>query len=329
MWSWSCSQLPRIRLTLPPRADEVSYAKGYAAEWDAFLHQIGPLARKVPYMTAMGNHERDWPESGANVGQLDSGGECGVPYAHRFPMPPPTPSPTPLAEIIKGEGKAPRRMVADEPWYSFDQGLVHVAVLSSEHSAQVAWLEHDLQAVRRDVTPWVVVALHRPMYVTGVDGTVLHRGDDYKVAANLRAAYEQVMRRYQVDLVLAGHHHSYQRTCPIFNSTCAPHAEAPQQAHAREPGRTEEYWGPVHVVIGMGGYANTPILMLPPRQFVFTDSLNHGFTRISARPQTLTFEFLVPLASGKLGGGEPPHAGLPIDEACGACVVLDSFVLSH
>ncbi len=316
------------------RADEEgSYAKGYAAEWDAFLHQIGALARAVPYMTALGNHERDWPSSGANVGQYDSGGECGVPYAHRFPMPPPTPSPTPLAEIVKGSGKAGRRVVADEPWYSFDEGLVHVAVLSSEHNAQVTWLERDLQAVRRDVTPWVIVVLHRPMYVTGVDGTAWHRGDDYRVAAKLRAAYEQVMRRYQVDLVLAGHHHSYQRTCPIFNNTCAPHAEARPQAPTRGAGGAEGYWGPVHVVVGMGGYANTPILVQPPHQFVFTDSLNHGFTRISARPQALTFEFLVPLSAGKVGEGESKRresksrlAGLRIVDAC---VLLDSFVLSH
>ena len=76
----------------------------------------------------------------------------------------------------------------------------------------------------------------------------------------------------------------------------------------------------------MGGYANTPILMQPPRQFVFTDSLNHGFTRISARPQALTFEFLVPLEAGKLADGEPPHAGARVVDAC---VVLDSFVISH
>jgi len=190
----------------------------------------------------------------------------------------------------------------------------------------VAWLERDLEGVRRDVTPWVIVALHRPMYVTGVDGTAWHRGDDYTVAGKLRAAYEHLLRRYQVDLVLAGHHHSYQRTCPIWNYTCAPHAQAPPQAHARTTGRSAEYWGPVHVVVGMGGYANTPILMQPPRQFVFTDSLNHGFTRISARPQALTFEFLVPLEAGKLADGEPPHAGARVVDAC---VVLDSFVISH
>jgi len=285
---------------------DLSYAMGYAAEWDAFFHQIAPLARRVPYMTAIGNHERDWPESGSNVGQYDSGGECGVPYAHRFPMPLPTP--WPLGDIVEGQGKAPQRRVPDQPWYSFDQGLVHVAVLSSEHIAQVEWLEQDLAAVRRDVTPWVVVALHRPMYFTGVDGK---EGNDYKVAAFLRHAYEEVLLRHMVDLVLAGHHHSYQRTCPIFNYTCAPHVE----------GGGAGYWGPVHVVIGMAGFANTPIIMSPPRQFVYTNSHDHGFTRFSAHPEALTFEYLVPLVCGDGSGTS--------ESVVDGCLVKDSFVLSH
>jgi hypothetical protein len=49
--------------------------------------------------------------------------------------------------IVEGKGKAQQRRVPDQPWYSFDQGLVHVAVLSSEHIAQVEWLEQDLAAL--------------------------------------------------------------------------------------------------------------------------------------------------------------------------------------
>lgn len=41
----------------------------------------------MPYMVAPGNHERDWPESGDIFGGQDSGGECGIVYESRFPMP--------------------------------------------------------------------------------------------------------------------------------------------------------------------------------------------------------------------------------------------------
>lgn len=60
----------------------------------AFLHgcrfheQVEPLAARLPYMTSLGNHERDWPGSGYMEGD-DSGGECGVATERRFLMPTP------------------------------------------------------------------------------------------------------------------------------------------------------------------------------------------------------------------------------------------------
>ena len=53
--------------------------------------------------------------------------------------------------------------------YSYDQPLVHTVMLSTEHdmaegSNQYTWLEGDLSAVDRRVTPWLVVEMHRPMY---------------------------------------------------------------------------------------------------------------------------------------------------------------------
>ena len=37
---------------------DISYATGFLVEWDYFLHLISPIASRVPYMTAIGNHER-------------------------------------------------------------------------------------------------------------------------------------------------------------------------------------------------------------------------------------------------------------------------------
>ena len=53
--------------------------------------QMEPLLTKVPYMVAIGNHERDWPNSGdgfpASAHVDDSEGECGVAFERRFLMP--------------------------------------------------------------------------------------------------------------------------------------------------------------------------------------------------------------------------------------------------
>lgn len=37
---------------------DISYATGFLVEWDSFLELISPVASKVSYMTAIGNHER-------------------------------------------------------------------------------------------------------------------------------------------------------------------------------------------------------------------------------------------------------------------------------
>ncbi len=41
-------------------------------------------------------------------------------------------------------------------------------------------------------------------------------------------------QEYKVDLALWGHHHSYQRTCPVYQEVCTEGATT-------------------HIVIGMGG----------------------------------------------------------------------------
>ena len=51
-------------------------------------------------------------------------------------------------------------------WYSYNVGNVHVLVFSTEHnflpgSPQFTFIEADLAAVDRSVTPWVIVAGHR------------------------------------------------------------------------------------------------------------------------------------------------------------------------
>lgn len=55
---------------------------------------------------------RDYIDSGSVYILADSGGEVGVPYETYFPMPTPA---------------------KDKPWYSIEQGSVHITVISTEH----------------------------------------------------------------------------------------------------------------------------------------------------------------------------------------------------
>ncbi len=87
--------------------------RGYSSQWDVFFDQVERLVTKMPYMTTIGNHERNWPNSGDRFpAQYDSGGECGVAYERRLQMP---------------------RPAEDKPWYSFDFGPIHFLQYSTEH----------------------------------------------------------------------------------------------------------------------------------------------------------------------------------------------------
>ena len=58
---------------------DISYAMGYAAVWEFYLNMISPYASAVPYLSLVGNHEIDYPDTDSYYKGTDSGGECGVP----------------------------------------------------------------------------------------------------------------------------------------------------------------------------------------------------------------------------------------------------------
>ena len=163
------------------------------------------MASRVPYMVAVGNHEYVHAEpstsnaNGVDVSGVqgpsfrpawsdyrdDSFGECAVPVVARFDGsggPPRAPSGSSKAAnasaVTAGAARGAARGAAAGAagtdgnlvfWYSFDYGIVHFTVMSSEHdwqagSTQHGWVAADLAAVNRTKTPWVVVQLHRPMY---------------------------------------------------------------------------------------------------------------------------------------------------------------------
>jgi len=257
------SEVKRLQPDLVLNIGDISYAMGYASQWDEYLLQIEPVASSVPWMTADGNHDtncgcQEVPTSAIAAGitwlnSTDSGGECGIPYARRFPMPQATQS---------------------EPWYSLVRGPVTVVVMSTEHdfsmgSVQYLALERMLKKIDRSTTPWVIFAGHRPMYVDSRFFSVS--------MAPLQAEIEPLLLVHKVDLALWGHHHSYQRSCPMrTNGACVGHGEH----------------GIVHAVVGAAGYEFSEFAKDTPHWVEFADNSVYGFAEISADATSLHFTFL-------------------------------------
>ena len=192
---------------------DLSYAIGFAYRWEEWMTLIEPYSSLAPYMVSIGNHEQEhivggekdpshapgngFHPSWGNYGH-DSGGECGVPVYNRFHMP--------------ENGNQPW-------WYSFEYGLVHFTVISTEHnftrgSSQYTWLESDLRSVNHSRTPWLIVSGHRPFYFSE------RYDNDQEVSIHMRHAIEPLFHKYRVDMVISGHLHSYERTCKMYREKC-------------------------------------------------------------------------------------------------------------
>lgn len=158
---------------------------GFQPHWDDFFRKIQPIAARTFYMVVPGNHEF-WQNFTA--------------YKARFGM--------------------PREAETDNMYYSFTAGPVHFVMMDTESvldtadvdATQVAWIQGDLAAVNRSVTPWVVASGHRPLYCSDNDKTQCGIFSDV-----LRFQVEQTLYSNGVDLVLGAHEHGYERMFPTYN----------------------------------------------------------------------------------------------------------------
>ena len=86
---------------------------------------------------------------------------------------------------------------------TFRKENVRFFVLDSNYMdpPQIKWLEKELQASGSD---WKIPYFHHPLYTSATRGPVME----------LRTVLEPLFVKYGVDIVLAGHEHSYERTRP-------------------------------------------------------------------------------------------------------------------
>ena len=155
--------------------------------WDLFLAQTEPIAASVPWMASLGNHDMEALYSPDGYG--------GQLARWSFPE------------------NGPRGSVAV---YSFIYGNVGVIALdpndishevSANHGytggAQTAWLNKRLKFLRAQAdVDFIVVFFHHCAYST----TVAHASD-----GGVRTKWVPLFDKYEVDLVINGHNHVYER----------------------------------------------------------------------------------------------------------------------
>ena len=180
-------------------AGDLSYSNGEPSVWDAYFRMMQPYASGVPYMTAVGNHER---EPGQGFHQYDA----------RLAMP----------------------SKPGERWYAFRYANAVFVSLDTEHACvmtpvedrlpgslptrcqtgpnpeQRGFLESTLKAARADATVrWVVVFHHYPIWSDARHGSNIA----------VRNLWAPLYDEYKVDVVVQGHDHVYERTKPLVGTT--------------------------------------------------------------------------------------------------------------
>lgn len=234
-----------------------------------------------------------WPSPGNHdYGSVDALSHDG-PYYEIFTLP--------------VDGEAGGVASGEEGHYSFDYGNVHFLSLNTEYLLWIIsgstsftdWLEEDLQNTTAD---WIIAYWHQPAYSKGT-----HDSDDnFSRPQMMRQNVLPILEEYGVDLVLAGHSHSYERSYLInghygTSSTWDPQTMLVDGSNGRQSEGNEyvKYtngnkpnYGTVYATVGCGGQKgdgshdlNHPVMYMSTEDY-------HGSMVIDVDGMTLTARFI-------------------------------------
>jgi acid phosphatase type 7 len=230
---------PEVHTDLWMMLGDNAYLDGTLDQYQRGLFDIyQPLLKRSVLWTAIGNHD------GHSVNAAHEQG----PYYDLFTFP------------KYGEaGGVPSMRGA---YYSFDYGNIHFVCLDSWGSdrsrdgAMMQWAAQDIASTDKE---WIVAFLHHPPYTKGS-----HDSDLERELIEVREEIIPVLENAGVDLVLAGHSHSYERSflmhghygrstqidpSVIVDSGSGREEEGPYRKGTRDVGT-------VYVVAGTSGLAD-------------------------------------------------------------------------
>jgi Calcineurin-like phosphoesterase len=214
--------------------------------WTSWFPMIEPSAATIPWMFATGNHEPELFSSHVaadhvTVSNYEPIGYGGI--SKRLDLPGNGPSACPSVYSFRYGNVGIVSLDANDLSWEI-QGL-----LGYSQGAQVRWLEAQLEAWRLSADVDFIVAFFHECAFSTCNG---HSSD-----GGVRSALAPVFARYQVDLVVQGHNHVYERTNPLRYDPGTNSARSSKQAVATSPAEPAEVQpatdGTTYVVVGTAG----------------------------------------------------------------------------
>jgi len=228
-----------------------AYSTGTDAEFQAAVFDTYPtMLRNSVLWPTLGNHDGMSADSATQTG----------PYYNIFSLP--------------TAGQAGGVPSGTEAYYSFDYGDIHFICLDSYETdrsaagAMMTWLQADLADTTAE---WIIAFFHHPPYSRGS-----HNSDTSVELVDMRENAVPLLEEGGVDLVMAGHSHSYERsflldghyeTAATFTAAMKKDAGSGRVdgtgAYQKPGGGPAAREGAVYMVAGSSGQVNSATLNHP------------------------------------------------------------------
>ena len=166
--------------------------------------------------------------------------------------------------------------------YSFDYRRIHFTILDtggdkgeglfSTGSEAYKFLAEDLRkSAQNATTQWRIVLLHRPVYASLNSG---HASN-----ALIIDGMHPLLDRYNVDLVVNGHIHAYERTYPIMYNE--GDSSRPIKTVRGNVSAFDDPDGEIFLTVGEGGYSHSKWIGNNPSWVAYRDDNNYGFMKVT------------------------------------------------
>ena len=161
-------------------------------------------------------------------------------------------------------------------YYSFDYQNVHFTVMDDYvpdeiGSEQYIFVQNDLAKAAADPNiDWIIVVHHNNAYSSTANSVISGAFGQWK------EAYHPLFEQYNVDLVLQGHHHSYQRSYPIKYNVDESRNPIITDENTNNYTNTE---GQIFLTVGTGGAGLHP-LYGNKAPYLITAQEDHGFLNV-------------------------------------------------
>jgi hypothetical protein len=187
--------------------------------WSSWFPMIEPSASSIPWMVTTGNHDSELfsaqvAADAVTVRNYDPHGYGGL--EKRMDLPQNGPSACPSVYSFRYGNVGILSLDANDLSWEI-QGL-----LGYSQGAQVQWLSQQLAVWRNDNMVDFIVAFFHECAFSTCNG---HSSD-----GGVRSALAPLFAQYQVDLVIQGHNHVYERTNPLIYDAATNSARSSKQA---------------------------------------------------------------------------------------------------